>query len=123
MSVSTAPHLVLGMQHLPEVSTPASGAPTMEPDAVNLVLTTRGAHNQLVFDKRALEQDKNTPLTLASHPGKAIVRRGADSGPHIGVWMVTPLGIGSAANAVTATFESGFLTYAHGGAQGKVLDV
>ena len=49
----------------------------MEPDAVNLVLTTRGAKNQLVFDKRALEQDKNTPLTLASHPGKAIVRRGA----------------------------------------------
>ena len=54
-------------------------------------------------------------------PQSVELSSGADNGPH-GPWMVTPLGIGSAANAVTATFESGFLTYEHGGAQGKVLE-
>ena len=96
-----------------------------EPDAAQLVLTTRGSSNQLVLAEhsRLAAHMPNVPLTLASHPGLAIVTTGPNSGPH-DVWMAAPLGVGSAHNAVTATLRpDDFLVYTHGGPPGKVLDV
>ena len=97
-----------------------------EPDAAQLVLTTRGSSNQLVLAEhsRLAAHMPNVPLTLASHPGLAIVTTGPNSGPHMCMWMVAPLGVGSAHNAVTATLRpDDFLVYTHGGPPGKVLDV
>ena len=97
-----------------------------EPDAAQLVLTTRGSFNQLVLAEhsRLAAHMPNVPLTLASHPGLAIVTTGPNSGPHMCMWMVAPLGVGSAHNAVTATLRpDDFLVYTHGGPPGKVLDV
>ena len=96
-----------------------------EPEAAQLVLTTRGSFNQLVLAEhsRLAAHMPNVPLTLASHPGLAIVTTGPNSGPH-DVWMAAPLGVGSAHNAVTATLRpDDFLVYTHGGPPGKVLDV
>jgi hypothetical protein len=102
----------------------SDGAPTPEPDALKLVLTSRGAHNELKLEERAaLASHKPAALTLASHPGLAIVTTARSAGPY-GPWMVAPLGVGSAQNATTATLDSeGFLAYAHGGSAAKVLDV
>jgi len=98
-----------------------------QPDACKLILTTRGAANQLVFEDTT-KLGAHTPhvkLTLSSHPGCAIVVR-VTSGPHhVGhPWMAEELGVGRAENAATATFDdNGFLVYSHGTAPGKVLDV
>ena len=96
-----------------------------ESDAFGLVLTSKGHFNQIAFAEHArlAEQAPRTPLTLSSHPGYAVVTTGPNNGPHH-VWMVAPLGIGSARNAVTAKHDArGVLSYTHGGPPGKVLDV
>ena len=110
-------------------SAPIDPPPTVEPDAVKLVLTTPGAANQLVFDRidELRAGRANVPLTLRSHPGLALVRRHDDfkaPGGWQGDWLVAPLGIGSAERAVCATYERGaYLTYSHGGWARKVLDI
>ena len=97
------------------------------PDACLLVLTSKGSSNALVFENATAlrAHAPHVALTLSSHPGYAIVTR-RSSGPHnVGhPWMVEELGVGRAHHAATATFSAeGFLTYSHGTAQGKVLDV
>ena len=110
-------------------SAPIDPPPTVESDAVKLVLTTPGAANQLVFDRidELRAGRANVPLTLRSHPGLALVRRHDDfkaPGGWQGDWLVAPLGIGSAERAVCATYERGaYLTYSHGGWARKVLDI
>ena len=110
-------------------SAPIDPPPTVESDAVKLVLTTPGAANQLVFDRidELRAGRANVPLTLRSHPGLALVRRHDDfkaPGGWQGDWLVAPLGIGSAEHAVCATYERGaYLTYSHGGWARKVLDI
>ena len=101
--------------------------PPHEPDACKLVLTTRAAPNQIVFE-HASNLRAGTPhvaLTLSSHPGCAVVVR-VTSGPHhVGhPWMADELGVGPARSAAMATLDrSGFLLSSHGTAPGKVLDV
>jgi len=105
-------------------SAPSDPPRPVVPSAAKLVLTTPGAANQLVFDRiEELRAGKeHVPLTLSSHPGLALVRRSEDF--KAGEWLVVALGIGSADNAVTATYERrAYLTYSHGGWARKVLDI
>ena len=70
-----------------------------DPSAPGLVLVAKGSARQLVFEHvDPLRQHREVPLTLASHPGQAVVpRSSAPSGiyPHgDGVWLVVELGVG-----------------------------
>ena len=99
--------------------------------AFKLVLTSRGSSNALVFE-RAEELDSGStgvPLTLSSHPGLAVVPRGAEKGPvrfGFDKWMYVELGVGSAKWALTAKMDkhgrAGFIASTHA-TPSMVLDI
>ena len=104
---------------------------SVDAQASPLVLCKRGSASQLVFQNIGhLQAQQAAPMTLASHPGLAIVARGAENSlDHEGdTWCYNELGIGMANMALSMQFDGeGFLTSTHapngGAAASMVLDI
>ena len=113
-------------------STPVRPSPlSVDAQASPLILCKRGSASQLVFQNiEYLQAQQAVPMTLASHPGLAIVARGAENSLRHGgdTWCYNELGIGVANMALSMQFDGeGFLTSTHapngGAAASMVLDI
>ena len=116
LSPAHASHLVLGL--------PSKDAEPTFPynaDGEFAVLGDKGSKSALVFEHaKALKQGEAKPLTLKSHPGRALVGR-EPTAESVAEWSVIQIGLGPAEVAINAQLqEKEFVSRT---ADGRVFDI
>ena len=85
------------------------------------VLGDKGSKSALVFEHAtALKGGEAKPLTLSSHPGRALVGR-SPTADLVAEWSVIQIGLGPAEVAITAELQEG--EFVSRTADGRVFDV